>query len=135
MPDQIIHLFPQKHPREDDVNAAAAQEFEGLTDEERATRFVVAMGKLIGNKRVPDAIGVGPGTVENIRRERRKSVPPRLYAKIKGAIIRVAHEQIRSLEATIHVALQGGSSARDDDLLAAATALADLKALIEGAAK
>jgi len=127
-PSRIFHPFP----REDDVNAASAI---ALSDEDRAPMFVGVVEKLVGREHTPRAIGVAPGTIENIRRLRRKTMPSSLYRKIREAVIRVCEERIRYLDATICLARQGGESTGDDKLLAAATALAELQAVIKEAAK
>lgn len=127
MPNQFIRSPRTNEP---DMPAAVAIDIEDMPK-----RFVEVIDELAGIEKAPRIIGVGQGTLENIRRGRRKSVGIGLFQKLQGAVIRVLEAKIRHLEAERHLALQCGARVGDQRLIAAAAALVQLEKLIKGTAE
>lgn len=126
MPDQFIQPSRIKQP---DMTPAVA-----IDIEEMPQRFVGVIDEFAGRDKTARIIGVGNGTLENIRRGRRKSVSIGLFQKLQGAVIRVLETKIRHLEAERQLALQCGARVGDEQLIAAAAALTQLEKLIKGTA-
>lgn len=124
MPDQIIQPSRTNEP---DMPPAVSIDIEDMP-----LRFVGVIDEFIGRDKAPRIIGVGQGTLENIRRGRRKSVGIGLFHKLQGAVIRVLAAKIRHLEAERQLALQCGARISDERLIAAAASLVQLEKLIKG---
>lgn len=68
-------------------------------------------------------IGIAPGTVENIQRERLKFTD-RVRAKIEAAFVRVLEAEIQDALAELDMVLQGDSSMDSSEIQQARAALA-----------
>jgi hypothetical protein len=75
----------------------------------------------------------GTGTLTNIRKLRRKSVPAWLMRNIGARLVETLQTEIRALEHEMEIAQQIGLSPRDDAFCAAAASLAATKALLKQA--
>lgn len=75
-------------------------------------------------------IRTGVGTLRNIRRERRKTIPSWLMNAIREELVRVLQNQIAALEHELHIALQVDGGHRTDDVVAAQTRLAQAKEIL-----
>lgn len=77
-------------------------------------------------------IGVTVGTLENVRKRRRKAIPSWLLNSIRRVLVDVLQAEVRALEHEIHVHLQTGVDHRSDALAQAQNqVLAARKALTE----
>jgi hypothetical protein len=117
-----------------DVNAYA--------DVEQAHRWAEVLedaeAKRLGCK-VQDArralacrLGIAPGTLENLRRFRIKTVPSWMMARLRREFVALLQTQIMRLEHEIHIARQTGADYRDDDLASAETQVARAKEILNG---
>lgn len=78
-------------------------------------------------------IGAAPGTLENLRRQRLKSIPSWLMARIRAEFVAVLQAEVRRLEHEISIHLQAGASNRDDDLAAAQAQVLSAKKILNAA--
>ena len=129
MTGQVLPQNGIKQPSETAMPATTLEyDFEELPQ-----RFVGIIDQIAGKEKTARLIGVGAGTVENLRRGRRKEVGRKLFQKIRGAVILVLQSKKRWLEAEIALALASGESADDRRLVSAAAALAQIEAVLKGA--
>lgn len=75
-------------------------------------------------------VGASPGTFENIRRLRLKSIPSWLLSRIRAEFIAVLQTEMRRLEHEIQLARKTGESYSDDVLVAAETQIAAVRSLL-----
>lgn len=78
-------------------------------------------------------LGISPGTLENIRRFRAKTIPNWLMARIRAEFVSVLQTEIRTLEHEIHLARQTGMDPRENDLAKAEAQLVAAKEILNGA--
>lgn len=129
MPNQRIQQHGINEP-DMSTTTAVAMDIEDLPQ-----LFVEAIDKAAGISNTAGLIGIGPGTAENLRRGRRRSIPVKLHEKIRKAVIRVLGKKRRDLDAIIHLALQSGVRADDSRIFAAAAALRRVEELLKEAAE
>lgn len=120
------------------VSAAAA-------DVQLASRFVTRLERLEAERqgrRVVDirpdlarVLRTAPGTLANIRKQRRKVIPRWLLQAIRDAMIRALQAEVRALEHEIAIARQIGLDPREDAFQQAQASLDAAKALLEDAAR
>lgn len=79
-------------------------------------------------------LGAAPGTLENLRRLRLKSVPSWLMARIRAEFIAVLQSEVRRLEHDISIHIQAGFDHRDDDLAKAQAQVMAAKEILTAAA-
>jgi hypothetical protein len=77
----------------------------------------------------------GVGTLANIRKQRRKTVPAWLMRNIGARLIESIQTEIRALEHEMEITRQIGVDPRDDTVCAVAASLASAKALLKQAVK
>lgn len=75
-------------------------------------------------------IGVAPGTLDNIRRERSKIIPNWLMQRVRSELISTLTSEIRRLQHELELARQAGVDHRDDALCSAEAHLAAARALL-----
>lgn len=75
-------------------------------------------------------LGIAPGTLENLRRGRIKDPRQSLFDRLRTGVIRELEAEMRRLETEIHVLRQIGSDPRDDEITAAETDLASIRAAL-----
>lgn len=80
-------------------------------------------------------VGAGPGTVTNIRIQRRQTIPSYLMERIRAVLIDILQSEMRALEHEIAIARQTGVDHRDDALEAAEAHMVEAKAILEGAVR
>jgi len=85
--------------------------------------------------RVAKRIGAPPGTLENFRRDRLKSVPTWLMARIRTEFVKVLQAEIRRLEHEISVHLQAGADHRCADLAKAQASIQSAKEILTAATR
>lgn len=94
----------------------------------RTSRPVLKVRKTIASR-----LKTGEGTLANIRKGRRKTIPAWLMRNIGESLIAAIQAEIRALEHEIATAQQIGLSHRDDAYCAAAASLASAKVLLRRA--
>lgn len=114
----IIQQTRTNYPDEDRMSSATAIDFD-----DTARCLVERIDSIRGPSRTPSLIGVGPGTIENIRRGRRKSITAVLFERIRGAAIRELEKEIRSLQAEVAIARSSGLGFESDEISSAEAAL------------
>ncbi len=67
--------------------------------------------------------GVSPGTLENLRNGRLKSIAVHIYERLRGAVIRELEAEVRHLEHELTILRATGLDPRDDEM---AQVVADL---------
>lgn len=89
-------------------------------------------GESVRNARIVLArrIGVGPGTLRNVRKQRRQSIPAWMMAAIRRVLVEVLQAEIRSLQHELHLHLQTSSDHRSHALDEAQARLAEAKAIL-----
>ncbi|MGO4334975.1 hypothetical protein AB4037_08670 [Labrys sp. KB_33_2] len=118
MPSSFIRQNRTFSPDEAKMSAATAIDYD-----DAARSFVERIENLRGRDAAARAIGAGSGTLENIRRGRRKGISVGLFVRIQGAVIRELEKEIRTLEAEIAFAEQCGVGADNGEILAAQAAM------------
>lgn len=103
--------------------------------EDLPRHFVDLIDEYAGRDRTASIIGASSGTIDNIRRGRRKEVGVKLYSKVRAAFLRVLEERRRRIDAEITLALQSGMGAGDDALIGAAASLRKIEAVLNEAAR
>jgi hypothetical protein len=86
-------------------------------------------------ERIASRIGVAPGTLENLRRQRTKIVPNWLMNRIRAEFITVLQLEIQRHEHEIHIARQTGSNHRDDLLVSAEAQFEAARQILDEAMK
>jgi ribosomal protein S12 methylthiotransferase accessory factor YcaO len=81
-------------------------------------------------RRVAKLVGVGPATLDNIRRGRIKEARFSLVSKLLAAVINETQRQIRALEHDLQVARQVGVPAGDDAIVEVETHIARARACL-----
>lgn len=71
-----------------------------------------------------------PGTLENMRRLRLKSIPHWLMTRIRAEFINVLQSEVARLEHEIAISRQIGTDHRDDDLAKAEAQISAAKAIL-----
>lgn len=77
----------------------------------------------------------GVGTLANIRKQRRKTVPAWLMRNIGSRVIEALQTEIRALEHEMEIVRQTGLDHREPEVCAAAASLASAKALLKQAVR
>lgn len=111
------------------------------TEVEIASGMVVRIENKMANARgftvekirpiVAHSLRVPIGTVLNIRKQRRKTIPASLMDRIIGLLVEVAQEEMLAIEHEIATARQVGFSNRDSALHKARARAAALQILLE----
>lgn len=125
MPRQFIRETRTNSQREAEMSTANPADYD-----DAARGFLERLEDLRGRAGAARAIGVGPGTTENIRRGRRKSIGAKLFARIQGAVIREMEKEIRTFQAEIELARQCGFSPGGPEILEAEAAIQTARAAI-----
>lgn len=71
-------------------------------------------------------IGVAPGTLQNLRKRRLKSIAGHIYGALQGAMVRKLEAELKRIEHELHVLAQQGENPASDQM---AAALADRHAV------
>ena len=77
-------------------------------------------------------IGIAPGTIENLRRNRLASLRTHVRDRIYGWMLRGLQQDYARLEHELYLALQSGKSAGSIDVLGAKAALASARKALTG---
>jgi hypothetical protein len=95
------------------------------------------LGVRIADARVVVArkLRTSPGTLENIRRLRTKTVPAWLMARIRAEFVSFLQSEVVRLEHEITIARQTGAPHSDDDLVAVQTHMEAVREVLKGAAR
>lgn len=112
------------------VDIDLANRFARVLEDSEARRLGVRI--TTARDSVARRLKIAPGTLENIRRFRIKTIPNWLMARIRTEFVAVLQTEIRRLEHEIHLARQIGDDPRENILVAAETQLAEAKALLTG---
>ena len=70
--------------------------------------------------------GVAPGTLENLRKHRLKTIPAHVYESLRGGVIRALEAELSHLEHELSILRQTGAHPGSD---ATASVLADIQAV------
>jgi hypothetical protein len=120
-----------------DMNAASdvatINRFARTVEDSEARRLGIPVTS--ARKRVADRLGVAPGTLENLRRQRTKMVPNWLMNRMRIEFIATLQAKIQRLEHEIHIARQTGMDHRDDELAKAEAQLAAARQILDEAIK
>lgn len=95
-----------------------------LVREENVRCATVAQRREEIRAKLASEIGIAPGTIENIRRNRFVSLRTVVRDRIQAWMIRGLQEKIRNLENELQMALQCGEGPTSDVVLGAKAALA-----------
>jgi len=82
--------------------------------------------------RIASRLNALPGTLENVRRFRLKTVPSWLIERLRSALIESLQHEVRRLEAEIALHRQAGDRPDADEIFKAATALENAKKILNG---
>jgi hypothetical protein len=95
------------------------------------------LGVRIADARVVVArkLRTSPGTLENIRRLRTKTVPAWLMARIRAEFVSFLQSEVVRLEHEISVAHQTGAAHSDDDLASAQAHCQAVREVLKGTAR
>lgn len=95
-------------------------------------REAMRTGKTISEARrvVARKTGVSPGTLENLRNGRLKSIGAHFYERLRTAVIAELHAEIGRLEHEIEITRQAGLVTSGDEVAKAQAALETARALI-----
>jgi len=110
------------------ADIATANRLARVIEDAEASRLGVRVGK--ARRTVARRIGASPGTLENIRRLRLKTIPNYLMARIRAEFVAVLQREIRRLEHEISLHTQAGVDHHDDDLAKAQAQLDAAKAIL-----
>lgn len=114
------------------ADVATARRLATAIEDHTARRLRLPVAK--ARPRVASRLGAAPGTLENLRRDRLKSIPSWLMARIRAEFIRVLQAQVQALEADISFHRQAGADHRSDDLAAAEAQIREAKKILSGCA-
>ena len=78
-------------------------------------------------------LGVAPGTLENLRRNRTKGPRVGIVEKLRAAMIALLQSEMRRLDAQLEMVRRCGGEHREHDIRAAAAALADARKVLSEA--
>ena len=121
-----------RHARNDEMQSAVfidqARTWGRSLEEAEAMRSGTSIPE--ARKRIARKTGISPGTFENLRNGRLKSIGAHFYARLREAAIAEMEAEIRRLSHEIDIARQAGCDARDDEMAAASAALAKARKLI-----
>jgi transcriptional regulator with XRE-family HTH domain len=115
------------HPSTRDIMSTAeasvdrAREWSTLLENREAFRTGRSLKE--ARKEVARREGVSPGTLENLRRGRLKTIATHWYERLRGALIRELMMEVRRLEHEITILNQTGVDPRSDEV---ASVVADL---------
>lgn len=110
------------------ADVSTAHRFTSAIEQAEARRL--GLSEVKARPSVARRIGASPGTLENIRRLRIKSIPSWLMARIRTEFVAVLQAEITRLEHEICIARQIGTDHHDDVLAAAETQVASAKSLL-----
>lgn len=130
---------------DDDGYLVEGDHMSAAADVSTARRLVIAIedseARRLGMRvsavrsRIARRIGAPPGTLENFRRDRLKSVPSWLMARIRTEFIKILQAEIGRLEHEVSVHLQAGSNHRCTDLAKAQAAIQSAKEVLTAATR
>ncbi len=119
------------------VNAMAdvstARRMAVAIEDNEARRLGIAVSA--ARPKVASRLKASAGTLENLRRDRLKSVPSWLMTNIRLMFVQLLQSEIRRLEHEISLHLQAGADHRDDDLCAAEAQVQSAKEILSAVAK
>lgn len=121
-----------RHARNDEMQSAVfinrARTWGRSLEEAEAMRSGTSIPE--ARKKIARKTGISPGTFENLRNGRLKSIGVHFYARLREAAIAEMDAEIRRLTHEINIARQSGFDARDDEVAAAEAALAKARTLM-----
>ena len=101
----------------------------GRSLEEREMRRA-GVDQDLAREAVARRVGCAPGTLENLRNGRLKTIASHVYAGLRAAVISEMEAEIARLSHEVHLARQAGLDAHDVDFAATEAALERARALI-----
>jgi hypothetical protein len=113
------------------ADVSAARHMAIVLEDAEAKRLGIRVSK--ARPKVASALGTAPGTLENLRRRRLKSVPSWLLSRMRAQFIKLLQAELGRLEHEITVHLQVGIDPREGDLCAAQAQLAAAKEILSAA--
>lgn len=113
------------------ADAVTANRFVRLIEDTHARRLGVRVQEV--RQGVAHRLRAPAGTLENIRRLRKKVVPHWLMARLRSELVATLTQEVQRLENEINLAREAGMGDRDDALAAAAAQLASAKSILRGA--
>ena len=125
-------MLPTDHPDSGTFHPLKDRAMSAALSTETASRWARILDDKLGRARAARALHVAPGTIETLRRGRRKNICVRLWTDLRMAVIRELTREIEAISHEIQIARQAGMDPRECDLMALDTALARAKGLREG---
>jgi hypothetical protein len=115
------------------VDVSTAKELARVIEDHEARRQRMPVRKARGI--VARRLGAAPGTLENLRRFRLKSIPHWLMARIRSEFVAVLQSEVRRLEHEISIHIQAGSDHRGNDLAKAQAQIVAAKKILNAAVR
>lgn len=100
-------------------------------DVQTASGLLNRIEALRGRDGTAARLRAAPGTLENLRRLRLKTVPSWLMERLRTELVAVLSNEVRKLEHEIQIHRQAGSRHSDDDLRAAEAQVSAARKLLE----
>jgi hypothetical protein len=117
------------HPRGVDKNVRG-KAVSATADVQTASGMLSRIEAIEGRPHLAKRLRASPGTLENLRRLRLKTVPSWLMDRLRAELVAVLSNEVRKLEHEIHIHRQIGSRHSDDDLRAAEAQIAAAKKIL-----
>lgn len=114
------------------TDVSSARHMAIVLEDSEAKRLGIKVAK--ARPRVASNLGTAPGTLENLRRRRLKSVPSWLLSRLRAQFLKLLQAELGRLQHEITVHLQAGTDNREDDLCAAQAQLDAAKEILTAAA-
>lgn len=106
----------------------AANTLLGRLERIEISRRGISMGE--ARTSIAGKLRTSPGTLENVRRFRIKTIPSWLMERIRAELVAALKHEIARCEHEIHIQLQIGARPDQDDLVAAQAQVAAVKLLL-----
>lgn len=118
-------MLPTDHPAFRDVSSISERDsvMSAALSTERASRWARMLDDKLGRARAARAVRVPPGTIETLRRGRRKNICVRIWTDLRMAVIRELTREIEAMTHEIQIARQAGVDPREGEVLALEAAI------------